>query len=131
MSDEDGNGAAAGPPEVTADVADAEIVSLLDDEYARALLVVAYDEARPADELAETLGTARSTVYDRLSRLGEHDLVVEHQEIDPDGHHYKTYRTRLDRVVIEVAADGVEVAVDREPTDPADRLSAAFDTLRS
>lgn len=130
MSDEDGSEAAAGPPEVTADAAEAEVVSLLDDEYARALLVVAYDEARAADDLAEVLGAAPSTVYDRLSRLREHDLVVERQRIDPDGHHHKTYRTRLDRVVVEFGADGVEVAVDREPTDPADRLSAAFDDLR-
>lgn len=123
MSGEDGD-------VVTADAADAEVVSLLDDEYARALLVVIYDEPHAADELAETLDAAPSTIYDRLSRLREHDLVVERQRIDPDGHHHKTYRARVDRVVVEFTADGVEVTVDREPTDPADRLSAAFDDLR-
>lgn len=130
MSGDDGGDAPVDTLDVVVDATDAEIVSLLDDEYARALLVVTYDDARAADDLAERLDVAPSTVYDRLSRLTEHDLVVERQRIDPDGHHHKAYRARLDRVVVEFAADGVEVTVDREPTDPADRLADAFDALR-
>jgi len=130
MSGDDGDDAPVDTLDVVVDATDAEIVSLLDDEYARALLVVTYDDARAADDLAERLDAAPSTVYERLSRLTEHDLVVERQRIDPDGHHHKTYRARLDRVVVEFAADGVEVTVDREPTDPADRLADAFDDLR-
>lgn len=113
---------------VTAD--DADVVALLDDEYARAVLFITYDQAWAADDLAERLDAAPSTIYDRLSRLTEHGLVVEQQQIDPDGHHYKTYRARLDCVVVDLTADGFEVTIDRKPTDPADRLTDAFDQLR-
>jgi len=129
MSGDDGDVTPVDTLDVVVDATDAEIVSLLDDEYARALLVVTYEEACAADDLVERLDAAPSTIYDRLSRLTEHDLVAEHQRIDPDGHHHKTYRARLDRVVVEFDADGVAVTVDREPTDPADRLAAAFDDL--
>lgn len=115
---------------VAVDADDAEVVSLLDDEYARAVLLVTYEQARAADELVERLDAAPSTIYDRLSRLAEHDLVVERQRIDPGGHHHKTYRARLDHVVVDLTPEGFEVTVDRKPTDPADRLTDAFDELR-
>lgn len=115
---------------VTVNANDADVVSLLDDEYARAMLFITYDQALAADDLAERLDAAPSTVYDRLSRLTEHDLVVEQQQIDLDGHHRKTYRARLDRVIVDLTPDGFEVTIDRKPTDPADRLTDAFDQLR-
>ncbi|MFC6736653.1 helix-turn-helix domain-containing protein [Halolamina salina] len=115
---------------VAIDADDADVVALLDDEYARATLVLTYREELAADDIAERLDAAPSTVYDRLSRLTDHDLVTEQQQLDLDGHHYKTYRARLDCVVAELTADGFEVRIDREPSDPADRLTAAFDDLR-
>jgi len=115
---------------VAIDADDAEIVALLDDEYARAALVLTYREELAAADLAERLDVAPSTVYDRLSRLADHDLVSERQRIDPDGHHHKTYRARLDRVVAELTAGGFELRIERTPTDPADRLTAAFEDLR-
>jgi DNA-binding transcriptional ArsR family regulator len=115
---------------VAIDADDADVVALLDDEYARATLVLTYREELAADDIAECLDAAPSTVYDRLSRLTDHDLVTEQQQLDLGGHHYKTYRARLDCVVTELTADGFEVRIDREPSDPADRLTAAFDDLR-
>lgn len=115
---------------VAIDADDADVVALLDDEYARAALVLTYREELSADDLAERIDAAPSTVYDRLSRLTDHDLVAERQQIDPDGHHHKTYRARLDQVVAELTAEGFELRIDREPTDPADRLTAAFEDLR-
>lgn len=112
------------------DADDADVVALLDDEYARAVLVMTYKQAWAASDLADRLDTAPSTIYDRLSRLTAQDLVVEQQEIDLDGHHYKTYRACVDRVVIELSTDGFEITIDRTPTDPADRLTDAFDQLR-
>lgn len=115
---------------IAGDDVDAEIVSLLDDEYARAVLVYTYDRTRAAEDLTERLDVAPSTIYDRLSRLVEHDLLVEQQRIDPDGHHHKVYRARLDRVVVDLTGDGIEINAEREPIDPADRLTDAFDSLR-
>ena len=115
---------------VAIDADDAAVVSLLDDEYARAALVLTYREELAAADLVERLDAAPSTVYDRLSRLVDQDLVTERQRLDPDGHHHKSYRARLDRVVAELTAEGIELSIEREPTDPADRLTAAFDDLR-
>lgn len=115
---------------VTVNADDADVISLLDDEYARAVLFLTYDQAWAADDLAERLDAAPSTVYDRLSQLTDHDLVVEQQQINLDGYHHKTYRARLDRVVVNLTADGFEVTTTRKPTDPADRLTDAFDQLR-
>lgn len=115
---------------VAIDADDADVVALLDDEYARAALLLTYREELSADDLADRIDAAPSTVYDRLSRLTDHDLVAERQQIDPDGHHRKTYRARLDQVVAELTTEGFELRIDREPTDPADRLTAAFEDLR-
>lgn len=115
---------------VTIDADDADVVALLGDEYARGALVLTHREELAADEIATRLDAAPSTVYDRLARLTDHDLVTERQQLDPDGHHRKTYRARLDRVVTELTDEGFELRIDREPTDPADRLTAAFEELR-
>jgi hypothetical protein len=123
MSSEDDGG-------IADDTADVAVVSLIDDEYARAVLVSTYGQTQAATDLAERLDAAPSTVYDRLERLMERNLLVERQEIDADGHHRKAYRARLDRVVVNLTADGVEVRVERKPTDPADRLTDAFSSLR-
>lgn len=112
------------------DLEGSDVVALLNDEYARAVLRETYDRARPVEDLIDRVDAAPSTIYDRLSRLTETDLVVERQAIDPDGHHHKTYRACLDQVLIELTADGFTVHIDRTPTDPADRLTDAFDRLR-
>lgn len=109
---------------------DAEVVSLLDDQYARLVLALTSEEPLAADALTDRLDAAPSTVYDRLDRLVDHDLITEQQQLDPNGNHYKIYRARLDQVVIELTANGFEVIIDREPSDPADRLTDAFDDLR-
>ncbi|MHC3439726.1 hypothetical protein ACYJ1Y_16945 [Natrialbaceae archaeon A-gly3] len=51
---------------------DEEVLALLEDEYARAILIEASIEER--------------------------EFVESYQELDPEGHHYKTYCTRLERV---------------------------------
>lgn len=114
----------------TVDGDDAEVVSLLDDEYARLVLVLTYEEALAADDLVDRLDAAPSTIYDRLSRLADQNLVAEQQQIDLDGHHHKTYQARLDQVNVSLSEDGFEVRIDREPTDPADRLTNTFEDLR-
>lgn len=114
----------------TVDSDDGEVVSLLDDEYARMVLVLTYEEALAADALVDRLDAAPSTIYDRLSRLADHDLVTEQQQIDLNGYHRKTYQARLDQVTVSLSGEGFEIRIDREPTDPADRLTDAFDDLR-
>lgn len=85
------------------------VFDVFGDRLARRLLVLASQRAAPADELADALDVSEPTVYRRLNELGEYDLVAEHQQIDADGHHYKTYETTLRQVTLEIDRGGYNV----------------------
>lgn len=87
------------------------IFDLFGDGLSRRILVLASEQPLSADELATTLEASHPTVYRRLNALLEHDLVVEHQQIDADGNHYKTFETTLKRVAFEVEDGGYNVDV--------------------
>jgi len=107
-----------------------EVLSLLDDEYARRILVATSGEARSAGELAEICDASEPTVYRRLDRLVEHGLIEHQQELDPDGHHYKTYLASVERVTVEIDADGVVIEIVERERDPADRFTELYEGLR-
>jgi DNA-binding transcriptional ArsR family regulator len=109
-----------------------QVASLLANPCAREILVRTAREAHSADELAARCDASRTTVYRQLERLEAADLVVGTVQVDPDGHHFDRYRARLDRVTVDLDADGLSVTVDRtEPaTDAVDRLDNLFDRLR-
>jgi DNA-binding transcriptional ArsR family regulator len=106
-----------------------ELFSLLDDPYARRILVETRADARSAEELSEACDASPSTVYRRVERLQDSDLVEAEQRLDPDGHHYEVYSARLQRVTVEVTAEGFEVELDREEADPADRFTDLYREL--
>ncbi|WP_256300096.1 ArsR/SmtB family transcription factor [Haloarchaeobius salinus] len=106
-----------------------DVAGLLEDEYARAILVNTSSEPMSATELAERCDASPPTIYRRIDRLREHDLVESEQELDPDGHHYEVFVANLERVTIELGDDGFEVEIERQ-TDPADRFTSLFEELR-
>lgn len=113
----------AGTPEASED-----LLSLLDDEHARAILYAAREEAKSVEQLAADCEASETTVYRRVQRLSDHDLLETAQRPDPDGHHYTVYATRLERVEIELTDDGFEIEVDRaEPESAADRFTELYE----
>ena len=105
---------------------DEELLALLDDENVRTILVETRDEPQSVETLSARCGADDSTVYRLVDRLQARDLLVDQQELDPDGHHYKTYSARLERVEIDFTDSGVKIAVDRrEP--PADRFTRLYE----
>jgi DNA-binding transcriptional ArsR family regulator len=108
---------------------DLAVVSLLDDDTAAEILRQTSEEAMSANELTEYCNASEPTIYRRLERLSDQDLVIEQQEVDPDGHHYKTYTARLERVVIELEGGTFETEVFLRE-DPADQFTRLFDQLR-
>jgi len=106
------------------------VLSLLDDEYARAILVATSGEPRSASELADVCDASEPTVYRRLDWLDEHGLIEERQELDPDGHHYRTFAASVERVSVEIDADGVVLEVVERERDPADRFTELYEGLR-
>jgi predicted transcriptional regulator len=98
------------PAVETADVESATLLDLLDDEYARELLRLIADEARPARELIESSSASKPTVYRRLNRLEEAGLVATRTALDPDGHHHQVYRATIDEVRIALDDGGVSAS---------------------
>ena len=108
---------------------DETVLELLEDEYARSILIEASIEPMSVETLTERCNASPPTIYRRIERLEEHEFVQSYQELDPDGHHYKTYSTRLERVAIEVGDGEMEIEVYRREEDPADRFTRLFEEL--
>jgi len=86
-----------------------EILDLLGDEYTSRILEALSVEPRPARELVSVCDMSRPTVYRRLDRLEDHDLVSTDTTIDEDGHHRKVFATTFERVTVELADDAPTV----------------------
>lgn len=106
------------------------LASLLEDEYAHAILLHTSTQAMSAAELSDACEASVSTIYRRLERLQEHDLVDEHLQLDQGGHHYRTYTARLERIEIELVDGDFEIEITYRPADPADRFTDLFEGLR-
>ena len=52
-----------------------DVLAILDDEYAKDILVETHAEPRSARRLAELCDASRSTIYRRIERLQAHDLL--------------------------------------------------------
>ena len=103
---------------------------LLEDEYARSILAETSTEPLSATELAERCEASSPTVYRRLERLQELDLLAAEQTLDPDGHHYRRFSARLERVTIELVDGEYQISVDRTDEDAVDRFTKLYEGLR-
>lgn len=106
------------------------VAEILEDRYSRAILAEASREPMAARDLASAVSADPSTVYRRLDRLEEFDLVASYIRPTPTGHHYSVYRTRLQRVAIELDDGEYQITIKRVATDPADRLTTLFEEIR-
>ena len=108
----------------------ADILSVLEDQYTRTILMETSIEPMSAQKLADRCDVADSTIYRRIERLQEHDLIAESQVLDPDGHHHKEYRARLDHVTVDLERGKFSVDVARLKEDPVDRFTRLYEGLR-
>lgn len=99
----------------------AALGALLADDCARTILEATAREPQSASALIQQCDASKTTVYRRLEELEEHDLVAVRQQPDEDGHHYKVYAARLDRAVITLTQDGIELSLGRR-----DRMTERF-----
>jgi len=108
-----------------------EILALLGDEYARAILIATRETPMTASALADELDAAPSTVYDRIDDLAAAGFLMEVTRSDEQGNQYAEYQTRLERLDVEVTDEGFElVASYRDHDEPAARLHALWSDLR-
>lgn len=99
-------------------------------DHARRILVTAYSNPRSVRELAEECETSLPTAYRRVNALVEYDLLEEDLQLDPDGNHYKTYKTALDRVQFAVESEQFTVDIDLR-RDIVDQFGALWQDLET
>lgn len=96
------------------------LLDVLGDSESRALLVALRRESQSAKELGETADLSLPTVYRRLDRLGEFDLVTSTTEVRADGSHYRQYECAFDQTTVSLSPDGfhVTLSLDDEAVAP-------------
>jgi predicted transcriptional regulator len=99
------------------------VVSLLDDEHVRSILIATSEAPRSANELSDRCGLSTSSIYRRLEELTDADLVTERTRPRPDGHHETVYVSRLDRFELTIRDGDLSWEVDRRSDDVADQLT--------
>mgnify|MGYP002760897779 CR=1 FL=1 len=104
-----------------------EVFALLDDEYARSLLSATSHEPMTAPELSSQCEMSKSTVYRRLNKLEEYDLVTAVHVPDADGNHKKQYEAQLDELVVSLS-DG-EFELNLQTTTRTQEFADAFTNL--
>ncbi|WP_438267188.1 helix-turn-helix domain-containing protein [Halorussus gelatinilyticus] len=106
-----------------AEVELATVVSLLDDEHVRSILVATSETPLSANELSERCGISTSSIYRRIDRLSEADLVEEQTRPRSDGHHETVYVSRLDQFELTIRDGELTWSIDRRSDDVADQLT--------
>lgn len=117
---------------VSEDRDERDLLSLLDDDYARAILVATSAEPMSAKQLSERCDVAPSTIYRRVDRLKHQDLIEERTQYDPDGHHRSLYESRLEAVNVAFEDGEYRVEIERrEPSgeDVADRFTRLMEDI--
>lgn len=104
------------------------VFDVLASEEARQILALSGEEPRSAEELAEHTGASLPTIYRRVNALVDLDLLSEETRIDPEGNHYKTFETDVERISLEIGDGDLDVEVER-PRDVVDRFGAFWQDL--
>ena len=107
----------------------ATVVDLLDDEHVRSILAATSAEPLSATELSERCDVSPSSIYRRVERLTEADLLDDRTRPRSDGHHETVYVAALDRFELEVGDGDIEWTVERRRRDVADELTRMWGEL--
>lgn len=115
---------------MTEDGLSGEVYSLLDDEYARAILTATNQTAKSAKELSEECDASLPTIYRRAERLIDCGLLEERTELRNDGHHYSVYRAQIKRITIELEDDELKLGIEKQQSgNMADRFTEMWDEI--
>lgn len=107
----------------------ATLFALLDDGYARRILTHLNEEPMSAKTLSNQCDASPPTIYRRINRLKDLDLIAEETKLDEQGNHYAVFTSRFDSLSITI--DDGEFAVDLSRLeDPADRFTSMWEEMR-
>ena len=114
------------------DCDESELLALLEDDYARAILTATSDQAMSANELSERCDASVTTIYRRIDRLLACGLLEERLQPQPDGNHYRDYAATLARFAVTFEDGERRLEVERREApheDAADRFTRMWREL--
>lgn len=106
------------------------LLSLFGDHLTRQILLLTSDAPMSADALADALNVSRPTVYRRANDLVQYDILHEDLEMDPNGHHYRTFESALNEISFRID-DGqltITVEMDESLVDKFDGFLSGLET---
>ena len=93
------------------------VAGLLEDKTVREILTRTSEEPMSARRLKDHCDASGPTIYRRLERLREANLVVEQTRPDPEGgHHRQVYAPNLNRIIVDLDAGTLSVQIRRRET---------------
>lgn len=107
------------PPDKSNEWEADDILDAVSHEHARQILAFARLKPMSAEDLADRCETTLPTIYRRINALLEYGLLDEQTQITPDGNHYRTFETDVERVslLIDTETFGVEVQFQKDIVD--------------
>ncbi|WP_436346827.1 ArsR/SmtB family transcription factor [Natronorubrum sp. FCH18a] len=106
------------------------VLAVLDDEYARKILTHTSIESMSASTLSERCDASLPTIYRRLDRLEECQLVTEETELAPDGNHYSVYSANLEHLELSLEDGSFELEITYREEDVADKFTRMWEGMR-
>lgn len=105
---------------------DGELLDAIGDRQARRVLASTDPGPRSAKEIGEQLDLSLPTVYRRLDRLEELDLVTSRTFVAENGNHYEVFECNFDSAVVSLEEGEYDVYVNRTESI-SDRFSGLWD----
>lgn len=105
------------------------VAGLLEDETVRTILTQTSQEPMSASTLEQRCDVSGPTIYRRLERLKDCDLIVEHTRPDLEqGHHKNVYTPNLRRITVELVDGEFRLHVDRRE-EMSDRFTRLIEKI--
>lgn len=103
------------------------LAGFFEDDAARTILAETSTQPMTVNELADRLDVSKPTIYRRIERLEEYDLLTA--SIRPSGSHQeKVYRATFDRLILSLEDGTYSYRIERTER-MADRLTRFVDQL--
>lgn len=89
-----------------------KVLDLFGDDLVRRILLLTSDVPMSVAALADELDVSRPTVYRRVNDLVTYGILHEDVELDPDGHHYRTFEPALNEITFRLEDGQLRIGVE-------------------
>lgn len=104
------------------------LAGFFEDETARSILAETSSQPMTVNDLADRLDASKPTIYRRIERLEDQDLLTISIRPTGDGTQEKVFRATFDRLIIELEDGTYSYQVERTER-MADRLTRFIEQL--